>query len=164
VQSVLYPDIARLWAQGLLARFKRSVLQVEILLAGFGLAMLLFFLLAAEPLLRWTAGTLFVGATSLVIVQMAAVAINLMGIALRSALLAMGEQRQVLRVATLGTVAFFLVALLLVPRIGPMGANVGHVVLGGTTLIGLTLAFRRRLRRSQDSAAATPTPVAAGGP
>ena len=160
VQSVLYPDIARLWAERQLARFRKSVLQVECLLAGFGVIVLLFFLLAAEPLLRWTAGPPFVGAAGLVVVQMVAVAIGLMGIALRSALLAMGEQRPVLLTATAATLTFYVVALLLVPELGPMGANIGHIALGTVTLAGLAMALGNRMGRRQALVGAMPASAA----
>jgi O-antigen/teichoic acid export membrane protein len=158
VQAVLYPDMARLWAQRALVEFRRTVLQVEVLLAGFGLGAFLFFLVTAEPLLRWTAGPQFAGAAPLLIVQMLAVTMTLAGTALRSALLAMGRQQQVLSIVLLATVGFHATALVLIPQIGAMGANIGHVVLGTVWLVGLAMAFRRALRpeASQDLLPAAP--------
>lgn len=152
VQTVLYPDVARLWAKGAIAAFRRAILQVEVLLASFGLACFLFFLVSATPLLAWTAGPGFEAAAPLLVVQMVAVMMTLMGTALRSALLAMGRQREVLQIVTVATVGFHLTALLLVPRMGAMGANIGHIVLGGIWMAGLAIAFRRSLATAPSDA------------
>src|SRR3546814_8834235 len=37
VQAVLYPDVARLWAAGAIQEFRRAILQVEVMLAAFGI-------------------------------------------------------------------------------------------------------------------------------
>jgi O-antigen/teichoic acid export membrane protein len=142
VQAVLYPDVARLWAGKMLAEFRRAVLQVEVLLGSFGLACFLFFLATAEPFLRWTAGPAFLGAAPLLVAQMLAAALALAGSAVRSALLAMGRQHQVLIIILAATGAFHLSALTLVPWIGAMGANVAHIVLAMVSLAGMTTAFR----------------------
>jgi O-antigen/teichoic acid export membrane protein len=148
VQAVLYPDVARLWAHRAIAEFRRAVIQVEVLLASFGLAAFVFFFFAAEPLVRWSAGPEFAGATPLIVVQMLAATLTLTGMAVRSALLAMGRHRQVLAVVLIGTVAFHCSALVFIPRIGAMGANLAHIVLGMVWVIGLTMVFRRDFRRA----------------
>ena len=150
VQAVLYPDIAKLWAKRAVDAFKRSVFRIECLLTAFGIAAFIIFLFLSEPLLRWTAGPAFAPAADLLIVQMAAVAVNLMGIALRSALLSMGAQRQILHVALMGTVAFFATMFLLTPHIGAMGANVGHLVLGSLNLVAMILLFKSQIRQAAE--------------
>lgn len=157
VQSVIYPDVARLWAEGAVERFRSIVTRVEMLLAGYGLAAFALMAFLAEPFLRLTAGPAFVGAAPLLVVQMLAVAATLSGTALRSALLAMGRQRRVLAVVCVATAAFHLTALALVPRVGAMGANVAHLVLGVLWLAGLSWSFRRALR---GHAAGTAAPAA----
>jgi O-antigen/teichoic acid export membrane protein len=56
---------------------------------------------------------------------------------------------RVLGIVFVGTAAFHVVLLLLVPRIGAMGANIAHVVLGMIWLVGLGSSLRRALRNSQ---------------
>ncbi len=148
VQSVLYPDVARLWAAQALDEFRRAIIQVEVMLAAFGLAVFLGLLLLAEPLLRLTAGPEFIGAAPLMIVQGAAVSLMLAGFPARSALLAMGQQKQVLHIVIISTVAFHCTALTLIPLIGAMGANFAHMVLGLVTAGGLMLLLRRQLRNA----------------
>src|SRR3546814_7969798 len=91
--------------------------------ACFGMAVCLFLIVAAQPILEFTAGPEFVGAAPLMIVQAAAVAVMLISFPTRSALLAMGHQRQILNVELISTPVFYLVALPLIHIIGAMGAN-----------------------------------------
>lgn len=152
VQAVLYPDVARMWAAGNFARMKRAVWQVEVLLAAAGLAAFVFLWFTAAPLLRWTAGPQFAGAAPLLVVQMLAVTLTMTGSGARSALLAMGRQRQVLNIVLVATLAFHATALLLIPRIGAMGANVAHIMLGLVWSVGMAIDFRRSLARAEDGA------------
>jgi O-antigen/teichoic acid export membrane protein len=148
-QAVLYPDIARLWAEGAVDAFRKAVLQVEVLLALFGIVGLGLVFVAGEFLLRLFAGPSFIEAAPLLTVQMLAVTLMISGTAMNSALLAMGHASRVLGIVFVGTAAFHVVLLLLVPRIGAMGANVAHVVLGMIWLVGLGSSLRRALRNSQ---------------
>lgn len=160
VQSVLYPDVARLWAKGKVAEFRRVVLQVELFLLGFGALGVVVVTLIIHPLLLWTAGPGFMAAAPLVIVQMMAVAFNLSGAAARAALLAMGRQREVLRVVLTATGAFHLTAVLLIPQIGAMGGNCAHIVLGVIWTSGLGLALHRAFKIAR----ATGDPLVPAGP
>lgn len=143
IQTVLYPDVARLWGAGETAAVRRAVWQVEGVVFAFGTMGVLFLLVAAEPVLRWTAGPEFTDAAPLLIVQMIAVTLMMTGLASRSALLAMGRQRQVLNIVLVGTLAFHATALLLVPAIGAMGANVAHIVMGLIVSALLIVDFRK---------------------
>src|SRR3546814_19782854 len=94
VQTVLYPDVAKLWAAKAVSEFHHAIVQVKVMLAGFGIAVFLFLIVAAQPILEFTAGPEFVGAAPLMIVQAAAVAVMLISFPTRSALLAMGQDRK----------------------------------------------------------------------
>lgn len=143
VQAVLYPDLARLWADRDIAQFYRAVAQVEVLLTATGVALFVLFFLLGEPILRIAAGPEFAAAAQLLTVQAVAVGLVLSGSAMRAALLSMGLHHKVLQVVLVATVAFHLTAILLIPQIGAMGANVAHIVLGLIWVAGLFLAFRR---------------------
>ena len=154
VQAVLYPDIARLWAAGQVATMRRLVWQVEGLLFAAGAVGVVFFLFAGEPLLHLLAGRDFAAAAPLLVVQMIAVTLAMTGTGARSALLAMGRQQQVLIATLVGTAAFHLTALALIPVIGAMGANIAHGVLA-ITVSGLMIAD---FRRASGLATAAPAP------
>lgn len=154
VQAVVYPDVSRLWAKQAIGEFRRAIFQTEAMLATFGLFIFLLVFFWAEPLLRWTAGPEFVAAAPLLTVQLGAVMLALSGSAVNSALLAMGRQKQILTVVIVATLAFHTTALLLIPRIGPMGANIAHVVFGTIWLLCLSGLLRRALRDFADQAPA----------
>ena len=145
VQAVLYPDVARLWAQGEISLFRRTVRQTEIMLGVFGVAVVGATAIGIGPLLALAVGPEFADAGLLAIVQMAAVAMTLNGSVMRTALLAMGRQLVVLRIMFVATLAFYAIALTMIPWIGPMGANIAHVVMGCVWLTGLTQSFRSAL-------------------
>ena len=145
VQAVLYPDIARLWAQGALGAFRRTVLQTEIMLAAFGLAMVAGTVLAIQPVLDWVVGAEFAAAGPLAMVQMMAVAITLSGSALRTALLAMGRQLVVLKIVFVSTLMFHATALTMIPWIGAMGANVANMIMAIVGLAGLLWVYHNAI-------------------
>ena len=145
IQTVLYPDVARLWAAGDTRALRRAVTQVELVVLAFGITGTLLLWITAEPLLHLTAGPQFVAAAPLLIVQMFAMTVMMMGTAARSALLAMGRQRHALHAVMLGTAAFHASAFLLIPQLGAMGANIAHIIMG-LIVAGLLVAdFRRQV-------------------
>ncbi|MCT7376917.1 lipopolysaccharide biosynthesis protein [Chelativorans salis] len=146
VQAVVYPDIARLWAQQAVSEFRRIILQTEILLLALGVAVFAAVALWVGPVLSWTAGPEFEAAAPLIVVQMIAVAMMLSGSAVRSALLAMGCQPVVLRIVIVSTLVFYAVALATIPVLGAMGANIAHTIMAGLWLAGLLVAFHREIR------------------
>lgn len=129
-QAVLYPDLARLWAEGELDKMRRAVRQVEVLLGAAGVGAVVVTVLLGRPLLRWAAGEEFTAAYPLLVVLMIAVALVITGEASRSALLAMGRQQRVLRLSAVAVAMFYLTSFLLIPKIGALGGCIGHVVLG----------------------------------
>ncbi len=144
VQAVLYPELARAWASQAINEFRRAISQMQGLLLIFGLVLVggLYFTIA--PVLHFAAGPGFVGAAPLVIVQSIAVTLTLCGAVTRSALLAMGRETQVLRTVLIATAAFFLTAFFLVPQMGPIGANIAHVVLAFIWASMMTWESRRQ--------------------
>jgi len=146
VQAVLYPDVARLWAKRAVAEFRRTVRQMEVLLAAFGLAVFAATAIGIQPLLYWTAGADFVAAAPLAIVQMVAVAMTLSGGAVRTALLSMGRQPAILKIVFAGALVFHATAFSTIPFIGAMGANIARVVMAAVLLVGMMLVYRAALK------------------
>src|SRR3546814_19849114 len=62
VQAVLYLDVARMWAEGAIQAFRRAILQGGVMLAAFGIDVVLLLLASAEPNLPTPAGHSFLGA------------------------------------------------------------------------------------------------------
>lgn len=144
VQAVLYPELARVWVSGVHSEFRRAVSQTQWLLLAFGIAMIIGFYLGIEPVLKWTAGPQFAGAAPLVMVQSIAVTLTLVGAVFRSALLAMGEENKILSSVLVAVVGFYATALIFIPQLGAMGANIAHIVMSVIWLLGMYVAYRRR--------------------
>ena len=53
--------------------------------------------------------------------------------------------RLVLKATIIGTVIFHVTALILVPEMGPMGANIAHVLLGLVCGSLMIIGFRRKI-------------------
>ncbi|WOS64932.1 lipopolysaccharide biosynthesis protein [Sinorhizobium fredii] len=143
VQAVLYPDLARAWASGAIETFHGAVTQMRVLLLGFGILLVGGVYLAIDPVLRAAVGPEFEAAGPLVVAQSIAAAMTLYGTVTRSALLAMGREDRVLSSALVATIAFHGTALALIPRVGPMGANLAHILMAAIWLWMMAAAYRQ---------------------
>lgn len=144
VQAVLYPDVARLWAQRRFLSFRRAIVQVQLVLDIFAVLAIAALYVCGRRLIEIGVGPAFNDAYQLVLVQMVALAFIMHAAPLRSALLAMGEQRAILHIVIWSTLLFQAIAFALVPLVGAVGANVAHLVLGATSAV----AMERRARQS----------------
>ncbi|WVT07169.1 lipopolysaccharide biosynthesis protein (plasmid) [Sinorhizobium chiapasense] len=143
VQAVLYPDLTRAWASQAFSEFHRIVAQTRGLLLCLGIVLVGGVYLTIGTILELAVGSEFVAAAPLVLVQSIAVTLILYGTVMRLALLAMGREDQILRGVLIATLAFHATALLLIPRIGAMGANIAHIVMALIWLSVMTVAYRR---------------------
>jgi O-antigen/teichoic acid export membrane protein len=157
IQQVIYPDIARMWARAEVARFRRTVMQVD--LGSGALAALVMVVMAwyAEPLIRLTVGEQFADASGLLVLQTLGVTLFLFGVALRPALFSMGLQMRFLQIVTLSTVCFYGTLLLAVPSFGVYGAPLAHIVYNVVWLVAMQAALLQGVR------GATPSGQAAAG-
>ena len=153
VQAVLYPDIARLWADGAHGAVAKLTTQIQMLLAGCFVAILLFLLLFGDMVIRYGPGEQYSGALPMLLIQVIAVGLSTHAAPSRTALLAMGRASTILKIVLIGTAVFHIVMFTLVPRFGAMGANVAHVVLALICAVGFDAAIRRTLKQAR----ATPT-------
>lgn len=156
IQTVLYPDMAKMWARSQFVAFRRITARVQFALAGAGLAILGTVWLIGDFLIDMVFGKDFGAAYPLLLTQLIAVVLIMHAAPSRSALLAMNRPRFVLVTASISTVLFFAVALFALPRFGAIGANYGHIAFAGFTAIAMDLAWWRGSR-----AAITTPPSAA---
>ena len=145
MQAVVYPDLSRLVAAGKRHAFVRVLLQTEMLLAAFGVCCFIGMLLVGGPLMRIAVGPHFAGAVPLLTVQILAVTLTMSGSASRAGLLALGDQRALLKTTMACTLAFYCAVFPLVPLIGAMGANIAHLLFGVIWLGGLAFYLRRAI-------------------
>ena len=147
VQAVLYPDVARLWAQRTYDLFRRAVVQTQYALDLFLLASIAVLALWGKHLVEIILGPRFGPAYPLLLVQLFALLFTVHAAPLRSSLLAMGRQNDMLRIIVIATLIFHALALSLVPLMGAMGANVAHVALAAVSATLMQWSQHRGLRR-----------------
>lgn len=157
VESVVYPDLARLAGAGDRKAFMRVLLHTEAILALFGASCFLTIFLAGQSLIRLALGDAFAGAVPLMVIQILAVTMTISGAASRASLLALGDQRSVLRTVMACTLAFYCAAPPLILTIGAMGANVAHLLFGVIWLGGLGLHVRNAVKTASWATPSTPT-------
>jgi len=126
----------------------RAVTQVQWVLGAFAISVIGAIALGGRSMLRLVAGPEFADAYPLLMVQMVALALTMHAAPLRSALLAMGEQRAVLHIVLWTTVVFQVLLVSLTSIGGPVGANCAHVGLALLNAGAMEWITRRRFRRS----------------
>lgn len=160
VQAVLYPDVARMWAAGKVDAFLRAIVQIQTLLAVFCGAAFFAVLFFGDWLIRLGPGEQFLAAEPLLLVQIVAVWLTAHSAPSRTAMLAMGMQRSVLHIAFVGAVVFQVTMFALVPLVGPMGANVAHVLLALICAIAMDYQVRLGTRKRPAGAGLPPGEIA----
>ena len=146
VQQAIYPEIARMWARGDVARFRTTVLGINVVLAAGTILVLGILFFYGELLVRLYFGAAFVTAVPLIIVQAVAAALLLSGTIFGPALLSMGEHWSLLRVTLLGTTVFFLALVPAVHSFGALGGSLVHVLFNLILLAGYFVVFTRRTK------------------
>ncbi|MFN0023039.1 MAG: lipopolysaccharide biosynthesis protein [Parvularculaceae bacterium] len=146
VQAVVFPDIAKLWAKGDTAHFRKDVARTEgLLLVLCALGVGATFLLAG-PVIDLFAGADYDAAGEMLKVQIIAVAALIAGSVTRTALLCMGRETTVFALSVASTAIFFAAAFALIPRMGAIGANYAHAAAGVFIVIALWTAYRLALK------------------
>jgi O-antigen/teichoic acid export membrane protein len=149
VQAVLYPDVARLWAEQSYRKFKKAISEIQLLLAcGFSVV-LAGTLLFGKVMIRLGPGLDYSAALPMLVIQILAVGITTHAAPSRTALLAMGMQQAILKVVLAGAIVFQLLLFGLVPAIGAMGANIAHVALALICAVAFDVLVRRGIARAR---------------
>lgn len=150
VQAVMYPEVARMWAKGKTAKVRATTLHIQAALGAVGVTLLALAWLGGAPLIQISLGDAYASSYPLLLTQLVAVILTMHAAPSRSALLAMNKARPVLAVATLGTAIFFITAFVLIPRFGPMGANLAQIALAATIAVALDILWLRATRPVPD--------------
>lgn len=149
LQQVALPDLARLWARRDVNGFVAAIRQVEMLTLSVAVAFVVGVLLFGDRVLHLIAGPGFEDAARPLIVQSFAALLFLAGSALRPALMTMGLQHYVFRIALVAGACFFATLYFATPRIGVAGAGIAHIVFNLVWLPACLLLFLRALRRER---------------
>ena len=154
VQTVLYPELARMWRSGNRALFRGTIFNTQMLLSGAGIAIAIITWFFGEWLLRIGPGAQYVAAFPLLMCQVIAVLFIMHSAPGRSALLAMGQPQLVLHVFALSTLIFYAVAIPGLVYFGPLGASAAHIVLAVVTAVLLDAGWVYHSRPESPAVAA----------
>ncbi|GMN04236.1 lipopolysaccharide biosynthesis protein [Erythrobacter sp. MTPC3] len=142
VQTVIYPDLSRMWARKRFGEVRSVKFKVQATLGGMGLAMVGGVWLIGEPIVKWAFGSDFGTVYPLLLTQLFAVVLIMVAAPSRSSMLAMNRPGTVLAIALIATATFFATAFAAIPAFGAIGANYAHIAFAGLTVIALEIGFR----------------------
>lgn len=145
MQAVVYPDMARMWAQKDFTAFKSTIKRVQLVLGGVGVLFLAAFWLLGDWMMKVVFGPEFAQAYPLLVAQLLAVVLIMHAAPSRSALLAMNRPGFVLWVAIASTILFFVTAWITMPTYGALGANFAHIAFAALTAIAMDIAMWRQI-------------------
>lgn len=151
VQTVIYPDLARLWAHCEFRTFRQVTARVQLALAPVGLGILGVVWLVGDWFINAAFGKEFASAYPLLIAQLVAVVLIFHAAPSRSALLAMNRPTFILLIALLSTAVFFAVAWLTMPVYGALGANLAHIAFAALTALAADIVWWRGSRRQAEA-------------
>ena len=149
MQAVVYPDMARMWAQKDVAAFSSTIKRVQLVLGAVGVAFLGAFWLVGDWMMKFVFGSEFAQAYPLLVAQLLAVVLIMHAAPSRSALLAMNRPGFVLWVAIASTIIFFITAWITMPTYGALGANFAHIAFAALTAIAMDIAMWRQIGQTQ---------------
>jgi O-antigen/teichoic acid export membrane protein len=132
IQTVIYPELARMWSGREGALFRSTVARTQWVLSGIGVLIILSVWLLGPTLIRLGLGPSYLPAVGLLSIQVVGVIFNLRAAPGRSAVLSMGHHRVIMGIAAIGVLVFYSVMLPGVLLHGAAGAAVAHVVLAFT--------------------------------
>ena len=146
VQTVIYPDLARMWARRRFDEVRMLKSRVQLVLGGIGLLIIAAVAVIGPGGVAWLFSPGFEMVYYLLLTQLVAVVLVLIGSSSRSALLAMNKPTFVLMIAFVATATFLSSAFVLIPKVGAIGANLAHIAFALVTVLMLEIGFRRAFR------------------
>tara|TARA_A100001391_G_scaffold99255_4_gene65928 strand:- start:34251 stop:35612 length:1362 start_codon:yes stop_codon:yes gene_type:complete len=148
VQAVIYPDVSRMWARKRFADVRAVKTKIQFALGAVALGILVATAVIGEKGLDWLLGAKYDQVYPMLITQLIAVALIMVGAPVRSTMLAMNRPQVILMIAVAGTTAFFATAVFAIPAYGAIGANYAHIVTAAVNLLAIELSFRFFYRRN----------------
>ena len=139
-----------MWARRRFDEVRVLKSRVQLVLGGIGLLIIAAVAVIGPSGVAWLFGPGFEMVYYLLLTQLVAVVLVLIGSSSRSALLAMNKPTFVLMIAFVATATFMSSAFVLIPKVGAIGANLAHIAFALVTVLMLEIGFRRAFR-SQDA-------------
>jgi O-antigen/teichoic acid export membrane protein len=146
IQQAIYPTLAKYWANQKLSEFRRTIVRFGILSGIAGVMIWLFFLLGGKFILDILVGIEYRSAYGLMLLYMIGFVIYLFGIAFLPTILSMEHPERRLLIYILVHVIYFPTLVLLLNKIGVMGAAIAQIVFHAFWFISMALSIVQFLR------------------
>lgn len=147
--QAIYPELARLWAEGNNRVFKSTIKRAGFIASAFAISAWLGFSLVGSWLVLWIFGPEYQDAHMIAVVYMLALVIALCTFPIHPALLAMGQPKTAFKVLVVATCAYFVALIISLQVLGIVGAAVSYLVFyllwAAIMLIYLTRSTKKRL-------------------
>lgn len=142
----LYPELARLHAEGRNAKMTRLAVQVGLLGGGVGAVLLAISAFAGAPLLGLILGQGFAAAAEVMTWQVGAAVIGILALPLEPMLVSLGHAGSALKVRLVVSGAYLLALAPIVEHYGEVGAAASLVVSAVLMALGLLWVLVRHMR------------------
>lgn len=141
LRQVVFPELSRLWSRGKYSRFNRFVMLMCLAILFVQLVVAVPVIWHMELVIRVLFGPDYAGAGPVMTILLLSSIVFASGVILNPALLAMGQDRLLVRATTGSTVVFALSFLPLVHRHGVEGAAMANLLFNIAWTIGCLRAF-----------------------
>ncbi len=154
----LYPELARLQAEGRDVAMWRLARNVGLLAGAVGTVLLAISALAGPALLGTVMGKGFASAADVMTWQVAAAVIGVFALPLEPMLISLGKPGLAVRVRLVVSAAFLAILPFLVARFGLIGAGAGLVAAAAALALGMLYFMLRENGNRQDTKVTPPGP------
>lgn len=151
IQEAVYPDLARLWAEGQRQSFVRFAIRVGAFSGIVALGLCIALMIARDYLIIFTVGEEYLQASTLVVVLAFAHVVYLTGITVLPTTLTLKRSQDWLKVSLIATVVFFSMLPILIQEYGVIGAGIAHIAYNVVWLVLSVWFIRLALRREEAS-------------
>jgi O-antigen/teichoic acid export membrane protein len=140
--------MAKLWASCSIDKFRNFIFRIGFLSGLAGIGILLFFVLAGELVIDVTVGREFNEAYPVLLAYMTGYCIYMFGISFRPAILSIGHPERILLIHAISTVVYFVILVLLLDKVGIMGAAYAQIIFHSMSFIAMLSSLAQFIRKS----------------
>jgi O-antigen/teichoic acid export membrane protein len=145
----IYPDLAQLWVEGAVDKFRSVVLRVGAITGAVGISAWLGMVVVGNTFIDLTVGIEFRGAYLPLIIYMAPFVLFMLGVAFRSALLSMGYAGKILQINLVAYLLYFIGLPFLLQYMSILGAALAQVIFHSAWFILMWLSIKRAIKRQE---------------
>ncbi len=149
MQFVVFPALSQFWERGERSKIVNLVLRFSMVFAIIAVILVPFFIIWGKQFIALVFGQEFVAAQPLVVLQIVAASMFMIGAILNSALLSVGRDKALMGVTLLSSLLFFALLTPMVNYFGIVAASCLHVLLNLMWCAGCAYFFFKAVPEKQ---------------